>query len=152
MCSINCAVQRLRAELSFLSKCRVLSCRRCNIQLGDQSEIFSLSREGPQCAFVNPGGHVHETLTLYRAKNLRLSGTPSTEHSWFPGYAWTIAECGRCYSHIGWKFTSTGRRMAPDKFYGFSRRSIEARVQVPQVEDPEEGGGSECDPENQIVM
>lgn len=156
--SINCAVQRLRAELSLLRKCRVLICRRCNIQLGDQAEIFSLSSEGPQGAFVNPGGHVHETLTLYRAKNLRLTGTPSTEYSWFPGYAWTIAECGRCFSHIGWKFTATSRQLVPDKFYGFSRRSIEARVQVPQQEEEHEGQDeeeeevAEANPENRIVM
>jgi cereblon len=147
--SIDCAVQRLRAELSFLGKCHVLSCRRCSLQLGDQSEIFSLSREGPQGAFVNPGGHVHETLTVYRAKNLRLTGTPSTEYSWFPGYAWTIAECGRCYNHIGWKFTATNRQLIPDKFYGFSRRSIEARIQVPH-QDMEEA--EQRSPENQIVM
>ena len=54
--------------------------RNCGKQLGDQHHIFSMSKEGPQGAFVNPGGHVHETLTLYRAKNLRLVGRPSTEY------------------------------------------------------------------------
>ena len=42
-----------------------------------------MSKEGPQGAFVNPGGHVHETLTLYKAKNLRLVGRPSTEYRYF---------------------------------------------------------------------
>jgi cereblon len=144
-------VQRLRAELTYLRNCRVFTCRRCNLQLADQSEIFSLSREGPQGAFVNPGGHVHETLTVYRAKNLLLSGTPSTEYSWFPGYAWTIAECGRCFSHIGWKFTAASQQLVPPKFYGLSRRSIEARVQVPQPPDEEEGN-QDRQLENRIVM
>ena len=79
--AINCPVQRLRMELSFLSKCRVLVCKRCSKQLGDQQNIFSMSKEGPQGAFVNPNGHVHETLTLYKAKSLRLVGQPSTEYS-----------------------------------------------------------------------
>ena len=71
--------------------------RRCGKQLGDQQHIFSMSKEGPQGAFVNPGGHVHETLTLHKAKNLRLIGDPSTQYSWFPGYAWTIVECSGCW-------------------------------------------------------
>lgn len=134
---VDCAVQRLRLELTFLEQCRVLVCRRCGKQLGNQSQIFSMSKEGPQGAFVNPGGHVHETLTLHRAKNLRLVGRPSTEYSWFPGYAWTIVECNGCWNHIGWKFTASSSRLAPEKFYGFSRKSIEARVEVPAKEEGE---------------
>ena len=75
----------------------IYQCRRCGKQLGDQQHIFSMSKEGPQGAFVNPGGHVHETLTLHKAKNLRLVGEPSTQYSWFPGYAWTIVECSGCW-------------------------------------------------------
>lgn len=44
-----------------------------------------MSMEGPLGAYVNPGGHVHETLTVYKIQNLGLIGHPSTEHSWFPG-------------------------------------------------------------------
>jgi len=146
--SVNSPVQRLRMELSFLSQCRVLVCRRCSKQLGDQQNIFSMSKEGPQGAFVNPNGHVHETLTLYRAKNLRLVGQPSTEYSWFPGYAWTITECLGCSNHIGWKFTSTNPKLRPEKFYGFSRRSIEAKVEVPDQPKPEDGEGGT----SQIIM
>jgi len=135
---INSPVQRLRVELAFLSRCRVLVCIRCKKQLGDQQNIFSMSKEGPQGAFVNPNGHVHETLTLYKAKNLRLVGEPSTEYSWFPGYAWTITECLGCWNHIGWKFTSTNSKLKPEKFYGFSRRSIEAKVEVPDNSDSAE--------------
>eukprot|EP00092_Neocalanus_flemingeri_P092343 GFUD01117211.1.p1 GENE.GFUD01117211.1~~GFUD01117211.1.p1 ORF type:complete len:545 (-),score=176.61 GFUD01117211.1:89-1723(-) len=143
--AINSPVQRLRVELSFLSQCRVLVCKRCSKQLGDQQNIFSMSKEGPQGAFVNPGGHVHETMTLYKAKNLRLVGQPSTEYSWFPGYAWTITECLGCWNHIGWKFTAINPKLRPEKFYGFSRRSIEAKVEVPDQpdsEDAEEGDTS----------
>lgn len=45
----------------------------------------SLSLCGPMAAYVNPHGYIHETLTVYKACNLSLSGRPSTEHSWFPG-------------------------------------------------------------------
>ena len=47
--------------------------------------VYSMSLDGPMANYVNPGGYVHETLTLYRAQNLNLIGRPSTENSWFPG-------------------------------------------------------------------
>ena len=47
--------------------------------------MFSMSVSGPMAAYVNPGGVVHETLTLYKASSLVLRGRKSTEYSWFPG-------------------------------------------------------------------
>ena len=141
MLGLNSPVQRLRLALSFLSQCRVLACRNCGKQLGEQASIFSMSKEGPQGAFVNPHGHLHETLTLYKAKNLRLVGRPSSEYSWFPGYAWTITECLGCWSHVGWKFTATSSRLTPAKFYGFSRKNIEAKVDIPDSDTDEESNG-----------
>jgi len=136
--AINSPIQRLRAELSILEMSKVLVCRRCGEQVADQSDIFSMSKEGPQGAYVNAHGAVHETLTVYKAKNLRLLGQPSTEYSWFPGYSWTITECGGCGDHTGWKFIATTRKLSPDKFYGFSRRSVEPKVEIPSsgVEEP----------------
>ena len=29
-----------------------------------------------------------------------LQGEPTEEHSWFPGFAWTIVCCGRCGCHL----------------------------------------------------
>jgi len=54
-------------------------------EVTSMSSVFSMSMSGPLSAYVNPGGHVHETVTVYQAKNLSLFGRPSTEHSWFPG-------------------------------------------------------------------
>lgn len=44
-----------------------------------------MSVDGPLAAYVNPGGYVHDTLTVTESFNLKRSGRPSTEHSWFPG-------------------------------------------------------------------
>ena len=64
---------------------RVIGCRRCLLAVADQSDIFAMSVEGPQGTYVNPNGYVHETLTVYKAKDMITRGLPSTEASWFPG-------------------------------------------------------------------
>jgi hypothetical protein len=45
-----------------------------------------MSRDGPQGAYVNPFGVVHETLTVYKVDGVVARTPPSTEFSWFPGY------------------------------------------------------------------
>ncbi|GAA6107169.1 protein cereblon [Tachysurus ichikawai] len=69
-----------------MDRCTSLCCKRCqDTEITTKNEIFSLSLCGPMAAYVNPHGYVHETLTVYKASNLNLSGRPSTLHSWFPG-------------------------------------------------------------------
>lgn len=82
----SCAIRRLRYQISLMEQCPVLCCRNCGELIAKQEDIFSMSSEGPQGAYVNPGGYVHETLTLYKTKNLNLVGESSTQYSWFPGY------------------------------------------------------------------
>ncbi|WAR25543.1 CRBN-like protein [Mya arenaria] len=131
--SINSAVQRLRCALGIMEKCSVLCCHRCTREVTSMSSMFSMSVSGPLSAYVNPGGHVHETVTVHHVKNLSLYGRPSTEHSWFPGYAWTIAQCKRCSNHMGWKFTATRKDLQPQKFWGLCRTSL-----APGISDPDE--------------
>lgn len=44
-----------------------------------------MSVDGPLASYVNPGGYVHDTLTVMKADHLKKQGFASTEHSWFPG-------------------------------------------------------------------
>lgn len=135
--SLDNAVQRLRCALSIMEKCSVICCRECKIQVAHTNDVFSLSLEGPMSAYVNPQGHVHETLTVYKSQNLNLMGRPTKEHSWFPGYAWTIAYCRRCTNHMGWKFTATRKELTPQKFFGLTRASVTPGMQ--QTEEVEDG-------------
>ena len=98
-----------------------------------------------QGAYVNPGGYVHETLTLHKAKNLTLHGTPSTEYSWFPGYAWTICQCRYCDSHMGWKFTAAKPNMVPKKFWGLSRRSLRPQLSLNVKEEASSSANEETE-------
>ena len=59
-----------------------------------------MSDEGAGGAFVNPHGYVHDMITLQQARHVVLEGDPELQHSWFEGYAWTIAYCGGCSNHL----------------------------------------------------
>ncbi|KAG7283200.1 hypothetical protein CRUP_004942 [Coryphaenoides rupestris] len=139
---IGSAIQRLRCELDIMDRCTSLCCKQCqHTEITTKKEIFSLSLYGPMAAYVNPHGYVHETLTVYKASNLNLIGRPSTMHSWFPGYAWTIAQCRNCGSHMGWKFTAAMKDLSPPRFWGLTRSAMLPRIPLGEGEE-EAGEGS----------
>ena len=83
--SFSCSIQRLRWLNSMLNKYTFLCCESCKVRICHRDDVFSMSSSGPQAAYVNPAGMVHETLTVMNATSLELHGRPSTEFSWFPG-------------------------------------------------------------------
>ncbi|XP_065897971.1 protein cereblon-like isoform X2 [Dysidea avara] len=122
--SINCPTRRILRALQILQSYTDLCCQVCGRTIAKKDAIFSMSVEGPLALYVNPGGYVHDTLTVMDASHLRTMGRSSTEHSWFPGYAWTIVNCRRCGDHKGWLFEATKRGLKPHKFYGLRRPSL----------------------------
>ncbi|XP_075997024.1 protein cereblon [Genypterus blacodes] len=142
---IGSAIQRLRCELDIMDRCTSLRCKQCqDTEITTKNEIFSLSLYGPMAAYVNPHGYIHETLTVYKANNLNLVGRPSTLHSWFPGYAWTIAQCRTCGSHMGWKFTATKKDLSPPRFWGLTRSAMLPRIPQAEGEEAREGAPLFC--------
>lgn len=47
-------------------------------------------------------GYVHDLVALrgVRPGSVGLQGRPTTDCSWFRGYAWTIAVCAHCSMHL----------------------------------------------------
>ena len=68
----------------------MLCCKECGVLITHKEEVFSMMSEGLLAAYVNPGGYVHETLTVHKAQGLDLIGRSSTENTWFPGYVGLI--------------------------------------------------------------
>jgi len=62
-----------------------LCCVDCQSVVTHKCHMFSMSVDGPLAAYVNPGGYVHDTLTVMEVKGLTKQGHSSTKHSWFPG-------------------------------------------------------------------
>ena len=56
--------------------------------------------------FANPYGLVFETTCFKLATGCVVTGRPSDEFTWFPGYHWQVALCGSCLNHLGWRFSS----------------------------------------------
>jgi len=97
-----------------------------------------MSTDGPQGAYVNPDGFVHDTLTVRHANNLVPRGTPSARYSWFPGYKWVCVFCHSCFAHVGWRFDGTGR-LVPAIFWGLTRKAL---ITMPHQQDTEASGST----------
>ncbi|MEO8702884.1 MAG: cereblon family protein [Kofleriaceae bacterium] len=69
--------------------------------------------------FVNPNGFVHHIGCFTAAPGCLHVGEPQEAFSWFPGWSWQIAVCGRCRAHLGWIF-----RLAPGEFHGLIVNAI----------------------------
>ncbi|XP_017886440.1 protein cereblon isoform X2 [Ceratina calcarata] len=124
----DCAISRLQREIKYLEEDKIFVCSNCDSYIGRQSHMFPMSKEGPQGTYCNSAGIIHETVTLYHAQGLTLSGSPpSLEYTWFPGYAWTIAMCSHCYVHMGWKFTAVQNNLKPKAFWGLTRKSFKSK-------------------------
>ncbi|XP_015693357.1 protein cereblon-like [Oryza brachyantha] len=120
---------RLQREIQLLKAFNLIKCRCCKSLIAKRSDMVVMSTDGPLGAYVNPYGFVHETITVSRATGLALDGNPSTVHSWFPGYSWTIASCADCESNIGWLFKATKRNLRPRSFWGIRSSQIADDVQ-----------------------
>ncbi|KAK9742083.1 hypothetical protein RND81_03G147300 [Saponaria officinalis] len=121
---INGVSYRLRREIELLESFDRVRCKNCQTIIARRSDLLVMSTDGPLGTYVNPYGCVHETVTLHKANGLALIGRPSTESSWFPGYAWTIANCASCEGHMGWLFTATNKKLKPKSFWAVRSTQI----------------------------
>jgi hypothetical protein len=61
---------------------------------------------------VNPASLVFVVRCFSRAEGALALGSPESEFSWFSGYAWQVAICGRCRAHVGWLYAGAGAPFA----------------------------------------
>ncbi|XP_031488709.1 uncharacterized protein LOC116256480 [Nymphaea colorata] len=120
---------RFQREMQLLECLDRVRCKHCMTVIARRRDMVVMSSDGPLNAFVNPYGHVHEIMTLNNAKGLALLDGPVTQHSWFPGYAWTIANCATCDSNMGWLFTATNKRLQPRSFWGIRSLQVSDDLQ-----------------------
>lgn len=102
---------------------RSIRCRRCDHEISDAAAVFSFDSDRASRVFANPHGILHEILTLRYARDLVVTSPPTTEFTWYPGYAWEIAHCGQCLAHVGWSFSAVDDQQ-PATFWGLRRNAI----------------------------
>lgn len=83
---MDCINQRLIYMFSLLRDFTNISCRKCDMVFCTKHDVFSISKQGFMSAYLNPGGVVHETLTVFKLKNFSMTNArPSLQNTWFPG-------------------------------------------------------------------
>ncbi|OAY26776.1 protein cereblon [Manihot esculenta] len=115
---------RLQREIDLLKSFDLIRCKYCQIVTARRSDMLVMSSEGPLGAYVNPHGSVHEIMTFYKVNAIVLYGEAVTEYSWFPGYAWIVAHCAICESHMGWLFTATKKKLKPQSFWAIRSAQV----------------------------
>ncbi|WZZ40934.1 hypothetical protein YC2023_037193 [Brassica napus] len=108
---------RLQREIELLESFDLVRCKHCQTVIARRSDMLVMSSDGPLGAYVNPHGYVHEIMTFYKANDIALRGRPVLKDSWFPGYAWTIANCATCETQLGWLFTAANKKLKPSSFW-----------------------------------
>ncbi|CAN7116312.1 unnamed protein product [Brassica rapa subsp. narinosa] len=108
---------RLQREIELLESFDRVRCKHCQTIIARRSDMLVMSSDGPLGAYVNPHGYVHEVMTFYKANDVALRGRPVLKDSWFPGYAWTIANCATCETQLGWLFTAANKKLKPSSFW-----------------------------------
>jgi hypothetical protein len=60
--------------------------------------------------FTNPAGIEFLIGCFSAAWGCVPGGSPTPDHSWFPGYSWRVVSCDACGLHLGWMFQGQGER------------------------------------------
>ncbi|MBR9970778.1 cereblon family protein [Magnetospirillum sulfuroxidans] len=102
------------ADAALAPGAKIWRCRHCRRIITRRDWLRPMGGDHEHVVF-NPAGMIFRVWCFDQAQGLRLVGPPSAEFSWFRGYAWTIAQCGQCGSHLGWRYDDSAQ---PDTFFG----------------------------------
>jgi len=91
---------------------RIIVCRACGFPLTQASSKIEMNGKHKH-TFSNPRGYVFQIGCFAPARGIINQGEPTTEFTWFSGYAWNFSLCLQCFAHLGWFFQSGDRQ-----FYG----------------------------------
>jgi hypothetical protein len=88
-------------------------CRQCHWVITSPTERIEV-QGSHQHTFANPAGIIYQIGCFRSANGCGHVGSAKEEWSWFKGFSWRIAVCGKCLEHLGWRFESSGN----ESFHG----------------------------------
>jgi hypothetical protein len=86
------------------------SCRRIITHPGERIQM----QGAHEYTFANPHGIVFQIGCFRSAAGCGYLGEPTTEFTWFRGFAWRVALCANCLINVGWLFAAPGG----ERFHG----------------------------------
>jgi hypothetical protein len=95
-------------EKESLPEGKFLYCLTCQQKITNEKYKIQMRGKGEHTLF-NPQGMLFHIGCFQEAQGCGVTGTPSAEFSWFPGYHWQIAYCSNCHGHLGWLFTQSSQ-------------------------------------------
>ena len=84
-----------------------ICCRACG-QLVTRRNCNGPDTVDSERTFRNPAGYSFHVKVFGEAEGCRVVGEAVSEASWFPDYAWRLALCRECDTHLGWRFEKSG--------------------------------------------
>ena len=93
-------------------------CRFCDHGVTNRKQTVSINGQTSH-TFFNPAGIVYEVRCFNGAAGCVVRGKGTAEFSWFAGYIWSYALCGRCRAHLGWWYSA-----AEHSFFGLIAQNI----------------------------
>jgi hypothetical protein len=84
-----------------------LLCRSCGSPVTTEAERIAIEGQHVHRR-TNPSGIDFEFGCFGAASGAETVGEPTTDFSWFAGYAWIYSVCRSCTAHLGWHFEGAG--------------------------------------------
>ncbi|MBN1699230.1 MAG: hypothetical protein JW881_17045 [Spirochaetales bacterium] len=97
-------------------------CLMCKTKITEKKYLITAGGGTPFLAFTNPYGIAFNVMTVSYCEMVMEASERISEHTWFPGYAWTILVCAECREHLGWAYHSSDRN--PSHFYALIRDKL----------------------------
>lgn len=80
-----------------------LLCAACGNHISSDAERIAVAGQHEH-EFPNPAGILYRIGCFSDAPGCSEVGEPTLEWSWFAGFAWRIALCRHCGTHMGWGY------------------------------------------------
>lgn len=83
-----------------------IRCRQCSQMITSPAERIEV-QGSHQHTFANPHGILFQIGCFRSVTGCGYAGPATEEFSWFKGFSWRVALCGKCLTHLGWLFVNS---------------------------------------------